>query len=174
MTRRICITGRPALTIRKGRRADLLRLPITMDRINAANAILAFRRLVLLRRLQPLSKTASSITLTSLKTPWKATSNAATKSSSSNVRPKTRPTVRAMRLTRPSKRFRASVRVSLLPVATAWLPLRFRVPSRAPMSSTLRLTRQSGLAIAVPSLPRCWRPMRRRRKTTCFRDFSRH
>ncbi len=47
---------------RKGRRADLLRLPITMDRINAANAILAFCRLVLLRRLQPLSKTASNIT----------------------------------------------------------------------------------------------------------------
>lgn len=44
----------------------------------------------------------------------------------------------------------------------------------SPMSSTLRLTRQSGLAIAVPSLPRCWRPMRRRRKTTCFRDFSQH
>ena len=174
MTRRICITGRPALTIRKGRRADLLRLPITMDRINAANAILAFCRLVLLRRLQPLSKTASNITSTSSKRPWRNTSNVGTKSLSSCVRPRMRPTVRAMRLTRPLKRFRASVRVSLRPVATAWLPLRFRVPSRAPMSSTLRLTRQSGLAIAVPSLPRCWRPMRRRRKTTCFRDFSRH
>ena len=174
MTRRICITGRPALTIRKGRRADLLRLPITMDRINAANAILAFCRLVLLRRLQPLSKTASSITLTSLKTPWRTTSTVATRSSSSSVRPRTKPTVRAMRSIPPSKNFPVSARVSLRPVATAWLPLRFRVPSRAPMNSTLRLTRQSDLAIAVPSLPRCWRPMGRRRKTTCFRDFSRH
>lgn len=44
----------------------------------------------------------------------------------------------------------------------------------APINLTPRLTRQSGLAIAVLSLPRCRRPMRRRRKTTCFRDFSRH
>ncbi len=36
-------------------------------------------RLVLLRRLQPLSKTASSITLTSLKTPWRTTSTVANK-----------------------------------------------------------------------------------------------
>ena len=93
---------------------------------------------------------------------------------SSCVRPRTRPTVRAMRLTRPSRSFPASARVSPRPAATAWLPLRFRVPFRAPMSSTLRLTRQSGLAIAVLSLPRCWHPMTRRRKTTCFRDFSRH
>ncbi len=108
------------------------------------------------------------------KDPWRTTSTVATRSSSSSVRPRTKPTVRAMRSIPPSKNFPVSARVSLRPVATAWLPLRFRVPSRAPMSSTLRLTRQSDLAIAVPSLPRCWRPMGRRRKTTCFRDFSRH
>ena len=51
--------------------------------------------------------------------------------------------------------------------------LRFRVSSRAPMSSTLRLTRQSGLAIAARSLLRCWRPMTRRRRTTFSRGFSR-
>ena len=147
---------------------------IMTGRTEATDANLALRSSVPLQRLRLLSKTASSITLTSLKTPWKTTSNAATKSSSSNVRPKTRPTVRAMRLTRPSTSFRASVRVSLRPVATAWSPLRFRVPSRAPTSSTLRLTRQSGLAIAVLSLPRCWHPMTRRRKTTFFRDFSQH
>ena len=107
------------------------------------------------------------------KTLWKTTSNAAIKSSSSCARPRTRLTVRAMRLTRPLKRFRASARVSLRPVATAWSPLRFRVPSRAPMSSTLRLTRQSDLASAARSLLRCWHPMTRRRRTTFSRGFSR-
>lgn len=105
---------------------------------------------------------------------WKTTSNAATKNSNLSVRPRMRPTVRAMRLTRPLKRFPASARVSPHLAVTAWSPLQFRVTLPAPINLTPRLTRQSGLAIAVLSLPRCWPPMRRRRKTTCFRDFSRH
>lgn len=72
------------------------------------------------------SKTASSITLTSSKTPWKTTSNAATKSLSSSDRPKARPIAREAHSIRPLKRFRVSVRVSRRPVATAWSPLRFR------------------------------------------------
>ena len=142
-------------------------------RTSATDAILAFRRSAPLRLLRLLSKTASSTTLIDSKTPWRNTSNAAIKSSSSCARPRTRLTVRAMRLTRPLKRFRASARVSPRPVATAWLPLRFRVPSRAPMSSTLRLTRQSDLASAARSLLRCWHPMTRRRRTTFSRGFSR-
>ena len=126
MARRICITERAVLTIKKERRTDLLRLPITTDRINAANAILASRRLVLLRRPQPLSKTASNTTLTSSKTPWRTTSTVAITNSSSCARPRTRPIVRVTRLIRPSKRFRASVRVSPRPAATAWLPSRSR------------------------------------------------
>lgn len=121
-----------------------------------------------------LSKGASNTTLTSSKRLWKTTSNAATKNSNLSVRPRMRPTVRAMRLTRPLKRFPASARVSPHLDATAWSHLQFRVTLPAPINLTPRLTRQSGLAIAVLSLPRCWRPMRRRRKTTCFRDFSRH
>ena len=158
---------------KKGR-ADLLRLPITTDRTNAANAILAFRRLVLLRRLQPLSKTALSITLTSLKTPWRTTSTVATRNSSSSAKLRTKPTVRAIRLTRPLKRFQANVHVSPHLAATAWSPLQFRVTLPTPINLTPRLTRRLSLAAVVPSLPRCWRPIMRRRKTTSFRDFSRH
>ena len=163
-----------APSIRKGLRVGWHLLLIMMVVIHAKRAASAWLRLEAPSCRHRSSKTASSTTLTSSKRLWKTTSTAATKNSNLSVRPRMRPTVRAMLLTRPLKRFRASVRVSLRPVATAWLPLRLRVPSRAPMSSTLRLTRQSGLAIAVLFLPRCWRPMGRRRKTTCFRDFSRH
>ena len=174
MERRICITERVAPTIRRGRHAGWPRLLLMTGRTNAIDAILVFRRSVPLRLLRLLSKTALSTTLIDSKRLWKTTSNAATKNSNLSVRPRMRPTVRAMRLTRPLKRFPASARVSPHLAVTAWSPLQFRVTLPAPINLTPRLTRQSGLAIAVLSLPRCWPPMRRRRKTTCFRDFSRH
>lgn len=159
---------------KKGRHAGWPRLLLMTGRTNAIDAILVFRRSVPLRLLRLLSKTALSTTLIDSKRLWKTTSNAATKNSNLSVRPRMRPTARAMRLTRPLKRFPASARVSPHLAVTAWSPLQFRVTLPAPINLTPRLTRQSGLAIAVLSLPRCRRPMRRRRKTTCFRDFSRH
>ena len=91
----------------------------------------------------------------------------------SSVRPRTKPTVRAMRSIPPSKNYPVSVRASPRPVATAWSPLRFRALSPVPTSSTLRFTRQSSLAIVVQFLLQCSRPMMRRHKITFSRGFSR-
>ena len=137
--RRICITERVAPTIRRGRHAGWPRLLLMTGRTNAIDAILVFRRSVPLRLLRLLSKTALSTTLIDSKRLWKTTSNAATKNSNLSVRPRMRPTVRAMRLTRPLKRFPASARVSPHLAATAWSPLQFRVTLPAPINLTPRL-----------------------------------
>ncbi len=123
------ITGLACPNYKKGSAGRTVhRLPTYdgRERMHATAAILASRRWVPSPRLQPRSKTASSITLTSSKTPWKTTPNAATKSLSSSDRPKARPIAREAHSIRPFKRFRVSVRVSRRPVATAWSPLRFR------------------------------------------------
>lgn len=124
--RRTSIMELAAQTIKRERREDCHRLLTLTGEKHATAAILESRHWVPSPLLLHRSKTASSITLTSSKTPWKTTPNAATKSLSSSDRPKARPIAREAHSIRPFKRFRVSVRVSRRPVATAWSPLRFR------------------------------------------------